>query len=205
MKGGISITAFGVMAARDAAPGHATIQGDIKNGFNEVQRETMLQEAKKSGKLNDTVAFMHALLEPSAYVGMGKGTELMTAPFRVAEGTHQGAVESGWLFSLAVNPTFKMCDRMVAEHGVCSMSNISVVHQKMAKFNMFVESSSSKTHSKMTISLLPQLRYLYATFCCLSREQDFYVGTSTWVVLCVFLCLSQHFRGWRCWCTAPGL
>ena len=60
---------------------------------------------------------MHALLEPSAYVGMGKGTELTIAPFRVAEGTHQGAVESGWLFSLAVNPTFKMCDRMVAEHG----------------------------------------------------------------------------------------
>ena len=39
VKGGISITAFGVMAVRDAAPGHATIQGDIKIGFNEVQRE----------------------------------------------------------------------------------------------------------------------------------------------------------------------
>ena len=77
----------------------------------------MPQEAKKSGKLDDTVAFMHALLEPLAYVGMGKGTELITASFRVAEGTHQGAVESGWLFSLAVNPTFKQCDRMVAEHG----------------------------------------------------------------------------------------
>ena len=49
VKGGISITAFGVMAARDAAPGHATIQGDIKNGFNEVQQETMLQEAKIQG------------------------------------------------------------------------------------------------------------------------------------------------------------
>ena len=120
MKGGISITAFAVMAARDAAPGHATIQGDIKNGYNEVQRERMLQEVKRSGKLDDTVAFMQALLEPSAYIGMGKvgkGTDLTTALFRVAEGTHQGAVESGWLFSVAVNPAFKRADRTMAEHG----------------------------------------------------------------------------------------
>ena len=105
------------MAARDAAPGHAIIQGDIKNGYNEVQRESILREVKGSGKLDDTVAFMQALLEPSAYVGMGKGTNLITAPFRVAEGTHQGAVESGWLFSLAVNPAFKRADREMAEQG----------------------------------------------------------------------------------------
>ena len=48
---------------------------------------------------------------------MGEWTELITAPFRVAEGTHQGAVESGWLFSLAVNSAFKRCNRRVAEHG----------------------------------------------------------------------------------------
>ena len=66
------------------------------------------------------------------------------------------------------------------------MSNISVVHQKNAKFNMFVESNSSKTRSKMTICLLLQLRCLYVTFSCLSREQDFYVGTSTGSILHVF-------------------
>ena len=84
------------MATRDAAPGHATIQGDIKNGYNEVQRESMLQEAKSSGKLDNTVVFMHALLDPHAYVGMGKGTKLTTAPFKMSEGTHHGAIESSW-------------------------------------------------------------------------------------------------------------
>ena len=28
-----------------------------------------------------------------------------------------GAVESGWLFSLGVNPAFQRCNRMLAEHG----------------------------------------------------------------------------------------
>ena len=117
IKGGISITAFTAMAAMDAAPGHATIQGDIKNGFNEVQRETMLQETKTCGKLDDTVVFMQTLLEPHAYVGMGKGTSLTTAPFKMSEGTHQGAVESGWYFCMGVNKPFKRANRDIAEHG----------------------------------------------------------------------------------------
>jgi hypothetical protein len=33
---GISITALGVTAARDAAPEFGVIQGDLKNGYNEV-------------------------------------------------------------------------------------------------------------------------------------------------------------------------
>ena len=82
-----------------------------------MQRETILQEVKGSGKLGDTVAFMHALLDPSACVGMGKGAELITAPFRVPEGTHQGAVESSWLFSIAVNKAFKRSNNRMAEHG----------------------------------------------------------------------------------------
>ena len=77
----------------------------------------MLQEVKQSGVLGDTVAFMHALLEPSAYVGMGKGTQLITAPFRVPEGTHQGAVESSWLFSIAVNKPFQRANNRMAEQG----------------------------------------------------------------------------------------
>ena len=54
----------------------------------------MKKEMKGCGKLDDMVAFMQTILEPSAYVGMGKGTELVTAPFKMEEGVQQGAVES---------------------------------------------------------------------------------------------------------------
>ena len=60
---------------------------------------------------------MHALLDPHAYVGMGKGTDLTTTPFKMAKGTHQGAVESSYLFCIAVNPAFKRANREIAEHG----------------------------------------------------------------------------------------
>ena len=76
-----------------------------------------MHEMKGLGKLDDTVVFVQSLLEPSAYVGMGKGTELITAPFRVDERVHQGAVESCWLFSLGVNKPFQPCNRFLDEHG----------------------------------------------------------------------------------------
>ena len=76
-----------------------------------------MKEMKGCGKLDNTVMFKQTLLEPSAYVGMGKGTDLVTAPFQMEEGFQQGAVESGWLFLLGVNPAFQRCNRLLAEHG----------------------------------------------------------------------------------------
>ena len=89
----------------------------MKKGWSMREKESVMREMKGCGKLDDTVAFMQTLLEPSAYVGMGKGTNLVTAPFRMEEGVQQGAVESGWLFSLGANPAFQRCNRMLAEHG----------------------------------------------------------------------------------------
>ena len=88
--GGISITAFGVHVALDAALGFGIIKGDIKNGYNEVKRESVLMAIRKSGEL----VFMHALMEPTAYIGLGAGKKLTTAPFDYAEGQQQGAIES---------------------------------------------------------------------------------------------------------------
>lgn len=72
---------------------------------------------KEAGKLNHTVVFMQTLLLPLAYVGIGKGTALMTAPFQVSEGVHQGTVESGWIFSLGVKKPFQRCNRTLTEQG----------------------------------------------------------------------------------------
>ena len=89
----------------------------MENGYNEAQRQGVMHEMKDTGKLDHTVVFMQSLLEPSAYVGMGKGTELTTAPFRMDKGFHQGAVNSGWLFSLCFNKPFQRCNRGLADHG----------------------------------------------------------------------------------------
>ena len=59
----------------------------------------MLKAMKGCGKLADTVAFMQTLLEPSAYVCIGKGIDLVTAPFKMEEGVQQGTVESDWLLA----------------------------------------------------------------------------------------------------------
>ena len=58
------------------------MQGDLKNGYNNVESEGVLIRIKDSGKLDDTLAFSYALLLTEAYVGMGNGTSLTTSPFR---------------------------------------------------------------------------------------------------------------------------
>ncbi|EJK70875.1 hypothetical protein THAOC_07730, partial [Thalassiosira oceanica] len=117
VKGGISVTAIGVQAALDANPDFGIIQGDIKNGYNEVARESVLNAIRSAGTLGDTLAFSHALLEPEAYVGMGSGTGLFTAPFKMVEGVHQGAVESGWYFSITCNRAFQNLREYLAPSG----------------------------------------------------------------------------------------
>ena len=89
-----------VRAAIKMLPAFSYMQGDLKNGYNEVECEGVLVNIKDdSGKLDDTtLAFSHALLLPEAHVGVGNGTSLTTAPCRCAEGVHQGAIEAGWFF-----------------------------------------------------------------------------------------------------------
>ncbi len=43
-QAGVSITAFGVTAALDAVPEFGVIQGDLKNGYNEVSHKTIMPE-----------------------------------------------------------------------------------------------------------------------------------------------------------------
>ena len=77
----------------------------------------VLVNIKDSGKLDDTLAFSHALLLPEAYVGTDNSTGLTTAPFRCAEGVHQGAIEARWFFAIAVNPAFQRLNNRLREHG----------------------------------------------------------------------------------------
>ena len=44
---------------------------------------------------------------PEAYIGMGNGARLVTAPFRCVEGGHPGAIKSEWFISIAVDNAFQ--------------------------------------------------------------------------------------------------
>ena len=92
----ISITVFGVQATLDANPnfGLRLIQCNLKNGYNEISREGVLNAMRDTGKLDDTLAFSQALLEPRVYIGMGSGTVLSKAPFFHEEEVHQEEIES---------------------------------------------------------------------------------------------------------------
>ena len=89
----------------------------MKNGFNEVKRESMLKSAKEQPTLRGTTVFMQKILSPMGYMAMGNGTGIVTAPFRYEEGGHQGAVETGFMFALACDKAFKAFNRRLADVG----------------------------------------------------------------------------------------
>ena len=101
----------------DTAPKCASIQGNIKNEYTKVVKESVMNKMKGCGKLDNTVTIMQTFLKLSVYVGTSKETGLATAPFKIEEGVQQSAVESGWIFLLGVSPAFHRCNRLLAEHG----------------------------------------------------------------------------------------
>ncbi len=94
-------------AALDEVPEFGVIQGDLKNGYNEVSHESIIRAIRESEKFGDILMFSHALLCHSSYVGMGSGLCLTNAPFRIDEGVPQGAVESSWFFAIACSKAFQ--------------------------------------------------------------------------------------------------
>ena len=162
IPGGISITALGAQIALDARPGFGIVKGDIKNGYNEVKRESVLKAMRASGKLGHTLAFMHAIMKPNAYIGLGAGTRMTTAPFKCCEGQHQGAIESSWLFSLAVNDAFQRHNERLAEHGGAMMAimddnytignpehifeSMQLLKEDLAKVGLELQPSKSKCY-----------------------------------------------------------
>jgi hypothetical protein len=98
--GRISITIFRIQVALDANPDFAIFQGNIKNGCNKISHESILTALKEQPDLHNTLVFTHLMLSPRSFIAMGSGTNMTDAKFRVEEGVQQGAVPSGWLYSL---------------------------------------------------------------------------------------------------------
>ena len=66
---------------------------------------------------------------PKAYIGIGNGAQLVTAPFRCAEGVHQGAIKSGWFFSIDVNSAFQNLHTTLADckGGVSAIIDVNYI------------------------------------------------------------------------------
>ena len=118
VKGGISKSIFGIQAVLDANPNFAIFQGDIKNGFNEVSRASIVEAVKEQPELHDILTYIYLTHNTKSYVAMGSGIHMIDAGFQVEEGVHQGAVPSGYLYSLAQNRAMQNHrERVEAEGG----------------------------------------------------------------------------------------
>ena len=69
----------------NANPSFGVIQGDTKNGYNEILRECVLSYMRESEKNDGTRVFSGTLMLPAAYVGMGNVTQPVKAPLRCEE------------------------------------------------------------------------------------------------------------------------
>ena len=73
VKGGISKSVFRIQAVLDANPNFAIFQGDIKNGFNEVSRASIIEAVKEQPELDDILTYIHLTHNTKSYVAMGSG------------------------------------------------------------------------------------------------------------------------------------
>ena len=65
---------------------------------------SIINVMKQEEDLLDNLNYTHLTLNTKSHVAMGSGTNMTNADFRVEEGVrHQGAVPSGWQYSLGQN------------------------------------------------------------------------------------------------------
>ncbi|EJK64395.1 hypothetical protein THAOC_14871, partial [Thalassiosira oceanica] len=173
LRGGISLTVLGVQASLEARPDFCAIQGDLKNGYNEVKRESVLASVRERPELHDTLAYFFKLLEPKSYVGMGSGTNVSSAPFRIEEGVQQGAVESLYMFGLSVNKPYRRARARLAEGGG-AITAIVDDHYLLAKPRLaFQVLESLKADLQLTCGLELQPRKSAAYINEAFRDDDF--------------------------------
>ena len=63
-------------------------------------RASIIEALLREGAFNDIVVYIYETMKIEGYVGMGSGLNLITAPFRLAEGVPQGGPLNGHLFSI---------------------------------------------------------------------------------------------------------
>ena len=89
----------------DANPDFSYIQGDIKNGHNEVSRASVLDGIRSHASISNTLVFSHAMMEPVIDVGMEGVTGLVWALFNDMVGA----------FSCEISTSFNLFSKIVGK------------------------------------------------------------------------------------------
>jgi hypothetical protein len=81
------------------------------NGYNDVERRAFMKTLTEPESLERLYAYTNTMLTPNSFIVMVSGTNLTAAPFRSEEGLQQGAVPSGYLFTLRCNKAYQCANR----------------------------------------------------------------------------------------------
>ena len=108
---------MGAQLALESSPNFCIIKGDLENAYNEIMQASIIDALIRKGVFNDIVAYIHTTMKIEGYVGMGSGVNLITAPFRLAEGVPQGGPLSGHLFSVGTIQPFRKLNAALEADG----------------------------------------------------------------------------------------
>ena len=78
-------------------------------------RKCIIEALIREGVFNDIIVYIAETIKVAAYVGMGSGTNLFTAPFHLNEGVPQGGPLSSHLFGVGTIRPFKKLNATLAD------------------------------------------------------------------------------------------
>ena len=103
VRAGATKIAFTVGTHMSMNPDHCTIGMDVKNAFNSYFRKASLEALWHYPPLRSLYFFLHTILSPKSYVGLGSGQYVIDASFLSQEGGQQGAIEASIMFDLVAH------------------------------------------------------------------------------------------------------
>lgn len=90
---------------------------DVSNAFNEIKREEVLDELWENSDLGEMWYYFWQMQNVKAYIGLGGGTKMKTAPIINEEGMQHGEVEGMPLFTLGPHKVNTITNTELREHG----------------------------------------------------------------------------------------
>mgnify|MGYP001307855544 FL=1 len=116
-KGGISQFSFTISSYMEAKPDWVVVALDIKNAFNEVTREKVLESLQKYPELRPLLYYNWRESTVKSPILLGSGPSATVADFFSEEGQQQGAVQAGINFNLAIDRPNKITQEKLGEDG----------------------------------------------------------------------------------------
>ena len=113
-KGGLDVLVHIVRMHLVANPAHVCVKLDIRNMFNEIEREAIIRVFEAQPRLRDMVPFLYAVHSPQSLVYYPDGRR---ADKSCAEGTRQGSSEAGIAACAAIQEPLEAADAALSATG----------------------------------------------------------------------------------------